>query len=278
MSSALENIISKDCHVDDPEPGIMDWTERLYLRSRGMDLGTFSGAILSSAFKEQSGKWDSMTKSYISHVIVVIHPFMVITLNALCTDAQVREELWSFILDEVLKRYKVAMDQAIFLVSLEREKRPYTVNHYFNETLQIARGNRKADMLKTKSRRETELGFNRHAVTTENLIVDLDDVRETTKSKSNVEHVKEEIHDILWSYYRVARKRFVDNVFQQAVDHCLLTGPMSPLAVFTQEWVIALEAEQLETIARESPVTRDRRAVLTRKIQDLETAVRILRH
>ena len=131
----LENVISKDCHVDDPMPGIMDWTEQLYLRSRGIELGTFSGAILSSAFKEQSSKWDSMTKSYVSHIIVVIHRFMVTTLNALCTDVQVREELWSSILDEVIKRYKAAMNQAMFLVSLEREKRPYTVNHYFNENL-----------------------------------------------------------------------------------------------------------------------------------------------
>ena len=73
----------------------MDWTEQLYLRSRGIDLGTFSGAILSSAFKEQSSKW----ASYVSHIIVVIHRFMVITLNRLCTDAQVREELWSSILE-----------------------------------------------------------------------------------------------------------------------------------------------------------------------------------
>jgi len=92
------------------------------------------------------------------------------------------------------------------------------------------------------------------------------------------EHVKEEIHDILWSYYKVARKRFVDNVYQHAIDHCLLTGPMSPLAVFTQEWVILLDAEQLETIAGESPVTKERRAALTRKIQDLEVAIQILRH
>ena len=62
---------------------IMEWTEMLYLRCRGVYLGTFSGAILSSAFKEQSSKWASMTKAYVSRVIVVIHRFMVMALDKL---------------------------------------------------------------------------------------------------------------------------------------------------------------------------------------------------
>ena len=51
---------------------------------------------------------------------------------------------------------------------------------------------------------------------------------------SPVEYIKKEIHDILCFYYKVARKRFVNNVYYQAVDHCLLTEPMSPLNVFNQ--------------------------------------------
>ncbi|KAG9375883.1 hypothetical protein A1F94_013627 [Pyrenophora tritici-repentis] len=213
--SVLDNIISKDSGIENPRSGITSWTEKLYLQSRGVDLGIFGGTILSSAFREQSDKWPSMAKMYVSRVIVVIHRFMVIALDTLCADSCVREEIWASILDEVLTRYKAALHQATFLVSLEeRDKKPYTVNHYFNENLQIV---------------------------SDNLIVDLEDVRSTTKNKSNVDQVKEEIHDILWSYYRVARKRFVDNVYQQAVDHCLLTGTRSPLAVLTQEWVIELD-------------------------------------
>lgn len=274
----LEDIVSNDCDIDNPEDGIMEWTEKLYLQSRGIDLGTFNGALLSSAFKEQSRKWASMTKAYVSNVIVVIHRFMVITLDTLCADTQIREEIWSSILEEVRKRYKVAMDQAMFLVSIERDKRPYTVNCYFNDNLQIARGNRTADMLEPKSRQEIKRGYNNSAHPSDNLIVDLEDVRKTTRSKSNVEQVKEEMHDILWSYYEVARDRFVDNVYQQVIDHCLLTGPISPLAVFTQEWVIELDAEQLEEIAGELSITKERRASLQRKIDDLEVAMKILRN
>jgi len=274
----LEDIVSKCYQFEDPQDGIMDWTEELFLRSRGTDLGTFSGTILSSAFKEQSSKWMGMTKAYVSNVILVIHRFLANALNMICVDLSVREEIWSYVLDEVLKRYKAAMDQAMFLVSIERDKRPYTLNHYFNENLQIARGNRMAEMLRGKARKEIKLSEYRNTgYTSDNLIVDLDSVKNATINKSNVEHVKEEIHDILRSYYKVARKRFVDNVYQ-AVDHFLLTGPSSPLAVFNQEWVISLETDQLEAIAGESPITKQRRAVLLKKIQDLEDASRILKH
>ena len=196
----------------------------------------------------------------------------------LCTDVRVRDEIWSDILDEVLKRYKAAMDQAMFLVSIEWENRPYTLNHYFNENLQIAQSRRKAEELRGKARNEVKRNsYNSQAYTSDNLIVDLDSVEQVTTNKSSVEHVKEEIHDILRSYYKVARKRFVDNVYLQAVDHCLLTGPMSPLAVFSQEWAIMLNVEQLETIAGESPTGKARRAGLLKKIDDLQVAMQILR-
>ncbi|RYN63530.1 hypothetical protein AA0117_g12693 [Alternaria alternata] len=274
--SVLDNIISKDSDIENPRSGITSWTENLYLQSRGVDLGTFGGTILSSAFREQSDKWPCMAKMYVSRVIVVIHRFMMIALDTLCADSCVREEIWASILDEVLTRYKAALHQATFLVSLERDKKPYTVNNYFNENLQIVRGNRKAAMLKAKSRQEIKRGFHNSAQVSDNLIVDLEDVRSTTINKSNVDQVKEEIHDILWSYYEVARKRFVDNVYQQAVDHCLLTGPRSPLAVLTQEWVIELDGERLEMIAGESSLTKQQRVNLSNKIEDLEAASRIL--
>lgn len=208
---------------------------------------------------------------------MIIHRFLIIAQEALCTDARIREEIWSSILDDVLNRYKMAMEQAMFLVSVERDKRPYTLNHYFNENFQIARGNRMAKTLNSKARKEVRVGSHNKATISDNLIVDLASVKNATTSKSNVEHVKEEIHDILCSYYKVARKRFVDNVYHQAIDHNLLTGPLSPLVVFSQEWVIKLKAEQLERIASESFTTKERRATLTTIINDLKIAMRILR-
>jgi hypothetical protein len=55
-------------------------------------------------------------------------------------------------------------------------------------------------------------------------MVNLDDIAKAAEGKSNVEQLQEEIHDILHAYYSLALDRFIDNVFQLAVDYYLLHG------------------------------------------------------
>ena len=68
---------------------------------------------------------------------------------------------------------------------------------------------------------------------------------------SNIEHIVQDLHDILFSYYKVARKRFVDSVCMQAVDHHLINGVETSLALFSPTFVSSLNMEQLELIAGE---------------------------
>jgi hypothetical protein len=42
---------------------------------------------------------------------------------------------------------------------------------------------------------------------------------------SNAQHTVFEVHDILKAYYKVARKRFVDNVCMQAAGLCSVQDP-----------------------------------------------------
>ena len=46
---------------------------------------------------------------------------------------------------------------------------------------------------------------------------------------SNLKHTVDDLHDILHSYYKVARKRFVDIVCMQAADYFLVTGHDAPI-------------------------------------------------
>lgn len=94
---------------------------------------------------------------------------------------------------------------------------------------------------------------------------------------SNTEHVVQDLHDILFSYYNVARKRFVDSVCMQAADHYLINGPETPLTLFSPNFVSSLSAEQLELIAGEEPGTRRKRRQLKRDIASLEEAKKILK-
>jgi hypothetical protein len=106
-------------------------------------------------------------------------------------------------------------------------------------------------------------------------VVKLDDIVQNHPMR-NTEHIVQDIHDILCSYYKVARKRFVDNVCMQAVDHFLVNGPETPLTIFAPSFVSSLNADELERIAGEDNVTKRQRHQLKKEIGSLEAGKKIL--
>lgn len=95
-------------------------------------------------------------------------------------------------------------------------------------------------------------------------------LRSLVRYKDNMQQVREDILDVLTSYYEVSRKRFVDMICRQAVGRFLLEGEESPLRVFSPEMVFGLGVEQLEFVAGEDAGTRERRAMLEPEIRSLE--------
>jgi Dynamin GTPase effector domain len=93
---------------------------------------------------------------------------------------------------------------------------------------------------------------------------------------SNDDHIIREIHDILRSYYKLTRKRFVDNVRMQAADYFLVTGPETPLKLFSPKFVAELTTTQLENVAGEELGTKRRRAKLEKEIELLKKGIEIL--
>lgn len=93
---------------------------------------------------------------------------------------------------------------------------------------------------------------------------------------SNTKHLVREIHDILHAYYKLALKRFVDNVRMQVADHFLVTGPKTPLTLFSPEFVAAMPATQLEEIAGEELYVKNHRANLESLIKQLKEGKKIL--
>ncbi|KAK0668272.1 P-loop containing nucleoside triphosphate hydrolase protein [Cercophora samala] len=265
----LDDIISDRYEVDDPEDGIMDWITNLYVRSRGMELGHYTNAVQASAWREQSSKWPLMSRAFTSRAIMIVQRFITDTLSIVCPDSNLRDTLWSCIQEEVLERYKKATGFLEYLLSVERELNPYTLNKHFNRARQEAHADRAASHILSTLGEGEQVGG-------DNATVTIGQVRSSTRDKSNIQDVAEQLHDGLSSYYEVARKRFVDNVCTQVVQSHLLFGPNTPLRVFTQDWVIGLGAEQLDAIAGESSSVKEHRANLARKIKDLKEAKKIL--
>jgi hypothetical protein len=93
---------------------------------------------------------------------------------------------------------------------------------------------------------------------------------------SNADHIVRDIHDILLAYYKVARKRFVDNCCMHAVSYHLIHGKDTPLTLFSSDFVVNLTDAQLDDIAGEDPVLKKKRAQLRKEIGDLEAGRKVL--
>lgn len=91
-------------------------------------------------------------------------------------------------------------------------------------------------------------------------------------SMSNLQSTVQQLHDILKSYYKVARKRFVDNVCMQAAEYHLVRGPDSAVRVLSTSFVSDLKPEHLENIVGEDASTKMKRADLTLQIEKLKKA------
>lgn len=222
------------------------------------------------AFQAQATSWDEAATRHVKGAVLVIHRFLYTLLEVLVEDQRMREELWSSLQDDLLKGYRRACDHAKFVIKTELNGRPVTYNHYFNDNLQRARLGRQKSILQ---------GLDANGPNTK---VDLSKVQalmtSAVENKSNAEQVKEDIHDILKSYYKVARKRFVDNICQQAINHFLLDGDQSPVKIFTANWVAKLNDRQLDSIAGEDATTTTARQRLETEVEGLKKALEVLRY
>ncbi|OQD94374.1 hypothetical protein PENSOL_c026G02949 [Penicillium solitum] len=257
-------------HVSEPvEPsikrGILSWIEGVYSNSRGFEIGTFNHTLLSTLMKKQSIKWSVLAWGYISDIISVVHAFIRKALEVVCKDTQMSSKIMSLLMDDLVEKCKHAMSMVEFLLRIEREGTPVTLNHYFNDNLEKCRQKRLHATVAKKSFDDCKHGE----------VVRLSDIVQQ-HHMSNVDHTVRDIHDILDSYYKVARKRFVDNVCMQAADHYLVTGPEAPMKLFSPSWVNDLSDERLEEIVREGRPSKRRRRQLQKEVEDLEAGKAVL--
>ncbi|KAH7027973.1 P-loop containing nucleoside triphosphate hydrolase protein [Microdochium trichocladiopsis] len=231
-----------------PAPGISERIDEIYYQSRGLVLGGFDPKLIDLSFAKQSQKWESLTMSYVTRVIIIIHRFLFAALESACPESQVRNQIRSTILGRAIATAK-------HLVDVERHGRPYTVNKTYQRALA------ESDQRRTGP----------------SLVVSLNAIEQTASSLASPQQIQRRIHDILRAYYKVALDRFVDNVYKQVIDFSLLHGFSSPLKVLNHDWVLGLEPEELSRIAGESGTTKKHRTKLKREMANLAAALSDMR-
>ena len=234
----------------------------LYHTSRGTELaGSTNPAVVVALFRHQTAQWEEIAKNHLERVIKLISACNDEIFAQACPVANIRAKIRAQVaLEENGAMMEAPRIELRKLLEDERSGCLATVNHYFADNLAKARAERFSARLK-------KLGF------VDGSPIDFQKLTSVV-SLSNEASAIYDIHDTLKAYYKVALKRFIDNVVIQVIERNLLSAS-GPLSIFTAEYVGGLTVTELASIAGEDFGTSNTRTELGYQIARLEEARKV---
>ena len=134
VDSDIDDLLQGQADIDGPQQGsIFDWLKDLHHNSRGFELGTFPASMIPNVFMKQSEKWEGIAMAYISDIIALVHRFVYNLLEVVCTDQGVLDALKLSLYDRLVEKYKDAMRRVRYLLHVERNETPLTLNDRFTQ-------------------------------------------------------------------------------------------------------------------------------------------------
>lgn len=122
----------------------LDRIEDLMKRTRGRELpGTFNPMIISDLFFEQSQQWEALARSQVEKVTRSVKIFLK-RLISYIADASTCEILFQALIEPSLEHLvKDLNEKTADLLTPHQRGHPITYNHYFTETVQRVRDERR---------------------------------------------------------------------------------------------------------------------------------------
>jgi hypothetical protein len=261
-----ESVDQEDCDDSDNESGEQDideWIRTIYRESRGAELpGTVNSAMLENMFRQQTVNWERIAFEHLAEVERTVRKFNEILILQTIEDDHMRSRVTSRLAPKCADSVEAARRQLQTILADERTGILQTVNHCFADNLSALRKDRIVARLIGGGMQDRK-----------NMVVDLLALTKTVHL-SNEDQAAFDIHDILKSYYKVAVKRFIDNVVIQVVERHYL-GFDGPVRLFCPEYVGGLSDPVLRSIAAETFIVSMSRADINAKLQRLQKALEI---
>jgi len=135
--SELEDLVHAPEKLPEPQSGsIHVWLKEVYSGARGFELGTLDSSLLAVTMKRQSTKWRGLALGYIADIVMLAHTFVTDLLRVVCPVERVQLGVMSLLADLLLEKYRSAIAHVNFLLEIELDGTPATLNHYFSENLE----------------------------------------------------------------------------------------------------------------------------------------------
>ncbi|OAA36104.1 GTPase effector domain, GED [Cordyceps fumosorosea ARSEF 2679] len=255
-----------------------EYIEKIVLviqKGRGRELpGMFNPMIVTELFKELSSPWGKIAEDHVLEVWKAIR----LSLNHLVTHVADSTTVKSILagvfephLDSLLK---VLRERLSGLLKPHRTGHPITYNQYFTETLQSIRKEREKCRLVALIQEEfgaVSLGSKTSISRTMDFGQFLE--RLLDPREADMDHfAASDALDCLDAYYKVAMKRFIDDVAVEVIEACLLgnlSEIMDPTSIFTMKDAVITQ------IAAETEESRAARAELETKLKVLSNGSEI---
>ncbi|KAL4861089.1 hypothetical protein BDV12DRAFT_208372 [Aspergillus spectabilis] len=249
--------------------------KNLLKRTRGRELpGTFNPMIVRDLFLEQCNPWESLTTNHITTVWEAAQRFLRLAAEHVA-DAATSKALLDEIIVPSLEDLRRTLKQKTKELLLPHQRgHPITYNHYFTETLQKIRTQRRECKLRDILENFFHMDDLEKPYLSHNHIYPKQLLRtllESSEPDMN-RFSSSEALDCMLSYYKVALKQFVDDIANEVVKAKLvfaLSSILSPVAVFD------MPAKLITRIAGESEENQALREQLNKKLQVLKTGSEI---
>ncbi|KAI0106668.1 hypothetical protein F4814DRAFT_428653 [Daldinia grandis] len=269
----LRGLLSEPFSCPWPSEGdLIKHIRQIYLHSPRDELDACGNSLLSIVFREQSERWTKLTLAHLSNVILIVHEFIDTAMAVAFVDDGVRLALQEFLSDHLLDCYRRAIKHAELLLHVECKGKVSASNPLFSALLASNREKRQKRTILEEDKDSLKSGEERNRVTVEAGAK----TAITGVALPSAEQIYGDAHDVIQTYYEIARARLLDGIDQQVIAHFLLDGEQSVFQLFTPERLLSMTSEEVESIAKESPSSTRLREDLQLEIDNLEKALEVL--
>jgi hypothetical protein len=242
---------------------ILEWIREIYRDSRGAELpGTVNPVVLENMFRQQSSKWRDIATTYMEQVNDAVHKFNKENLERRIPDNDVKERLKSKLSQGEKTTDTDAREQLSKILNDERGGILQTVNSFYADTREKIRKERVLARLKATGLHDGALFNTTQVMKSVHLSIENQSVND--------------IHDVLKAYYKVAMKRFTDNVVLQVTERHIL-GLKGPIKILSPDTIGTFSDNELQEIAGENFATSSARNELVAKHERFQKALEIAR-